>query len=493
MRKLVLIALIALVSCSKDEVVSGDNGNDGGTTVTLNNEVNDFVWKGLNSWYNWQAQVTDLADTKDDNTDAYYTYLNGFSKPEDLFNSLKHPSDDFSWFIEDYVAQQQAFQGISKSTGMYLKFNEFLRPSPDSNRLFVYVHNVVENSPADIAGVKRGDLIIGFGDDLFTVENLQTVARKFNDDTAEYTFGEKDGLTIKQKKTITKEVIARNPVQLTKIFNDINGKKVGYLLYTQFSGSFNDELNAAFAQLKGAGIQELVLDLRINGGGSVLTSAYLASMITAEVTEGTTFGELRYNSKHTDRNARAPFFNTLTKFDAEGNNLGTEDINRVSGLTRLYVLASKRTASASEMIINGLRPFIEVKIIGEKTTGKNEGSITLYDSPASDFTDVNSANPNHKNAMQPIVFQIYNSLGQSDYTDGFDPNINVKENDFWNNILPFGDENEVLLKTALDDIRGIIISKRANSSSLEEFNSNITTPKSSSEMYIDHNFIEIIK
>ncbi|WP_075340926.1 S41 family peptidase [Tenacibaculum agarivorans] len=490
MRKLVLIALIALVSCSKDEVVSGDNGNDGGTTVTLNNEVNDFVWKGLNSWYNWQAQVTDLADTKDDNTDQYYTYLNGFSKPEDLFNSLKHPSDDFSWFIEDYVAQQQAFQGITKSFG----FRIALVRVDSTDDVVAYIQFVSTGSPADLAGFKRGDIFNGINGNKMTTANFRTVLEPYSAaETATFNFVETDGVTSKEDKTITGTTVADNPVHLTKVFDNINGKKVGYLVYNGFRSSFNDELNAAFAQLKSAGIQELVLDLRINGGGSVLTSAYLASMITAEVTEGTTFGELRYNSKHTDRNARAPFFNTLTKFDADGNNLGTETINRVSGLTRLYVLASGSTASASEMIINGLRPFIDVKVVGVKTTGKNEGSITLYDSPTSDFTDVNSANPNHKNAMQPIVFQIYNSLGQSDYADGFEPNIKVEEFRSWRNILPFGDENEVLLKAALDDIKGIT----ARSSLINVDNSaeliQTRQPKFSQDMYIDHNFIELVK
>ena len=105
------------------------------------------------------------------------------------------------------------------------------------------------------------------------------------------------------------------------------------------------------------------------------------------------------------------------------------------------------------MIINGLKPFMPVKVIGTRTYGKNVGSITLYDSPGTDFR-AKSTNQSHKNAMQPIVFQIYNKSGESDYTQGFAPDIEVKEWQYWDNILPFGDENEIILKTALDDIRG---------------------------------------
>ncbi|MDD3721546.1 MAG: S41 family peptidase [Lutibacter sp.] len=134
---------------------------------------------------------------------------------------------------------------------------------------------------------------------------------------------------------------------------------------------------------------------------------------------------------------------------------GEQAINRLTNINQLYVLTSGSTASASEMIINGLKPFMPVKVVGTTTYGKNVGSITLYDSPSSDYTKESSANSAHLYAMQPIVFQIYNKLDQSDYINGFEPNIEVKEWHYWNNILPFGDENEVVLKAALDDIKGI--------------------------------------
>ncbi|MBL4939467.1 MAG: peptidase S41, partial [Lutibacter sp.] len=163
---------------------------------------------------------------------------------------------------------------------------------------------------------------------------------------------------------------------------------------------------------------------------------------------------------------------------------------RLSTINQLYVLTSGSTASASEMIINGLKPFITVKVIGSTTYGKNVGSITLYDSPSSEFTDENSANSSHLNAMQPIVFQIFNKLGQSDYTLGFVPDIEVLEYQSWNNILQFGDENEIVLKTALDDIRGLSsksISYKYNN--LKAFEVKELENKFEKEMYIDAEFL----
>ncbi|WP_435254805.1 S41 family peptidase [Tenacibaculum sp. A30] len=475
MRKTILLSFlfVMLLSCNKEDI----------NPPVLDNLANDFVWKAMNSWYNWQGDVPNLADSKDDNKNDYYTYLNSYSTPTSLFESLKHANDDFSWFIEDYVAQQQQFQGTSKTFG----FRPSLVRVGTTDYVVMYIQHVSKNSPADLAGFKRGDIINAINGTVMTLSNYKTVFNGYYQETSEFSFTEKDGQTLKENKTISQAVVSDNPVHLTKVFDDINGKKVGYIVYNGFRSSYNDELNAAFGELKSAGVQELVLDLRINGGGSVETSAYLASMIRAEA--GTDkFAELKFNSKHSQYNDPYYFDNTLNVYGADGKKTHEETINRLSGIERLYVLTSGSTASASEMIINGLRPFIEVKVVGTKTVGKNEGSITLYDSPISDYTNVNSANSSHKMAMQPIVFQIYNKLGQNDYGDGFEPNILIEEWKHWDNILPFGDENEIVLKTALDDIRGVSAKSTYEVKSFERIDINVSTNKFEQEMYIDSHY-----
>lgn len=425
------------------------------TISNIDNPINNFVWKAMNSWYNWQTSVPALADTKDDNKESYETYLNGFSTPEDLFNSLLFDAgntDRFSWFIEDYVEQQKQFQGISLSFGFRLQ-GVSINSSGD---VILYVRYVSNNSPAFEAGIKRGDIINAIDGVVLNETNYSNTVSKLSDASVTLSFvTENNGtLTPAGDKTISSVEVSDNPVYLTKVFDNINGRKVGYLVYNGFRSSYNDELNAAFADFKTAGINELILDLRLNGGGSVATSTYLASMIDANA--GTdTFADLKFNSKHTNENSTYTFQDTQSDYDATGAKTGEEAINRLSSIDRLYVLTSGSTASASEMIINGLKPFMPVKVIGTTTYGKNVGSITLYDSPSSDYTSQSSANSSHKNAMQPIVFQIFNKLGESDYTQGFTPDIEVVEYQYWNNILPFGDENEVVLKAALDDIRGL--------------------------------------
>ncbi len=488
-------AFLLLIGCSKSDEIIPDKIVDEteNTKVTLNNPTNDFVWKAMNSWYNWQGDVPNLADSKDDNTDDYYTFLNSYGTPDELFKSLLYQYkkvDKFSWFIEDYVEQEKAFQGTSTSFGF--------RPVSvqiSNTGVILLVSKVSENSPASENGLKRGDIIIGLNGQKFNTTNYNSLINSYYDNTVEFMLGEKDGTTEKSRVSLTRREVNDNAVQLSKVFNDVNGKKVGYLVYNGFRSSYDEVLNNVFADFKAEGIQELILDFRYNGGGSVLTCGYLASMIYGEgVADEDVFAKTVYNQKHPNRGFILPFLNGIFQYDENGNYMQGQDIpiNRLTGLTKIYVVTSSSTASASEMIINGLRPYIDVVTVGRTTYGKNVGSITLYDSPASDFVDKSTANSSHKMAMQPITFQIFNKLDQSDYVDGFVANVEVNEFESWDNFLPFGDENEILLKTILDNIKGVI-PKTQSTSNIQVIKQNFEENNFEKEMYFESDFLNKIK
>jgi len=467
------------------------------TLITSNNEINDFVWKGMNSWYNWQANVDDLADTKDDNNTAYTSFLNSYDEPKDLFQGLlyDHPNTDrFSWFVEDYEVQAQQFQNISLSFGLRLQGVTLIDDdSSNDDDVILYVRYVAPDSPASIAGINRGDIINAIDGTVLKDSNYDAVTSRLSNETVTLSFVSEDGgiLTPLEDKTITAIILSQNPVHFKKVFDNINGKKVGYLVYNNFRSSYNDELNEAMAFFLNEGVNELILDLRLNGGGSVETMGYLSSMIYANGGNDKV-AELKWNSKHSDLNSFYYLENTMNVYDSNGTKIGEEPINRLNQISRLYALTSGSTASASESIINGLRAYIPVKTIGTTTYGKNVGSITLYDSPSSDYRNKSTANRSHKNAMQPITFQIYDKFGESDYTNGFDPDIEVKESQFWNNILPFGDENEVVLKAALDDIRGVSAKSLPSSryKNMKELEVLSLEKRFDKEMYIEHDFFE---
>ncbi|MEN8125599.1 MAG: S41 family peptidase [Bacteroidota bacterium] len=445
---LLIFSFVFFINCSSD-----DPDPDPIVNVELKNEINDFVWKGMNSAYYWQENVPNLDDTKDDDLNAYHTYLNSKSEPESLFESLlfdKGNTDRFSWFIDDYNEQNASFRGVSDSFGFDFGL---ARLCEDCNEVIGFITYVVPNSPAADTNMKRGDIFYKFNGTVLDLNNYTIVNAYYTDDniTMDFATIENGNITPNDVNvSLTIREVIENPVFYSDIINNSQGTKVGYLVYNGFKYTFHEELNNIFSEFKSENIQELILDLRYNGGGSVLTSAYLASMIHAGASPNEIFAKLVHNSKMSSENGNYSFFNNARVYDKDGDYSGNDiSINRLNNLDKVYVITSGGTASASEMVINGLSPYMSVITVGETTYGKNVGSYTVYDSP--DFTS-NNVNSNHTNAMQPITFKIFNKLDQSDYTHGFTPDYEVVE--YASEMKPFGDLEEPLLKATLDIISG---------------------------------------
>jgi C-terminal processing protease CtpA/Prc len=215
-------------------------------------------------------------------------------------------------------------------------------------------------------------------------------------------------------------------------------------MYNGFYSEYDTQLNTAFESFNSQGVTDLVLDLRYNGGGSVQTATRLASMITGQYT-GEIFAKQQWNAKIND------YFASNNPEDLNNNftdKIGSTPISSLN-LSKIYILTTKSTASASELVINGLKPYMEVVQIGDITTGKNVGSVTLYDSPT---FGKDNRNPNHRYAMQPIVLKIVNADGFGDYYNGLTPTVQLKES--LGNLDVLGNSSEPLLSTAIGLITG---------------------------------------
>ncbi|MEH6407148.1 MAG: S41 family peptidase, partial [Leeuwenhoekiella sp.] len=226
---------------------------------------------------------------------------------------------------------------------------------------------------------------------------------------------------------------------------DVGGQNVGYLMYNSFTSNFDEQLNDAFAQFKADGVTDLVLDLRYNGGGSVRTATDLAAMITGQYT-GEIFStevwnpEIQAIYEEQDPEGLKNLFNSSIRTGAAINSLN---------LNRVYILATGSSASASELVINGLDPYINVIQIGTTTVGKFQASTTFYDSEAPNFQR-DGVNPNHFYAIQPLILTSANANGVTGFVNGIDPDIEIQES--IRNLGTLGDPNEPLLAAALDDI-----------------------------------------
>ncbi len=412
---LLLFSLIA-VNCTKKEKEN----------LPLNVEINDFVWKGLNTYYLWQDSVPTLSDTRFATQENLYTFLEDYDNPEDLFESLKYRPEDrdkWSWIVDDYVALEEYFSGVRKTTGAKLKF---YLTAENSSQIFGVVRYIVPDTDAASKPIERGavfrsvngtnlntsnykDLI--YNADSYTL-NLGTY---FYNDTTEAVEVTPLGIDV----NLVKGVYNENPVYNQSVF-EVNGSNVGYLLYNSFTSNYDTDLNNAFQYFQSENITDLILDLRYNGGGSVQTAIYLSSMITGQF-EGEIFTKEKWNSKWQEwleTNHPDWLVNHFTNTMADGTALNSLNLNRV------IIITTGDSASASELVINALKPYIDVVTIGTTTHGKYVASVTLYDS---DNFSRENANPDHTWAMQPIVLKEVNSLGNY-APGGFPPSIQINEN-----------------------------------------------------------------
>ena len=215
-------------------------------------------------------------------------------------------------------------------------------------------------------------------------------------------------------------------------------------MYNQFLSDYNEELNEVFSNFKSGNITDLILDLRYNGGGSVSNCVVLSSLITGQFT-GEVFSKQNWNSKLNDYWDSQNPDQLINKF--VGSLSTGESLNSLN-LQYIYIITSNRSASASELLINGLDSHIQVIQVGDTTVGKNVASITIHDYIDND----GNKNPNHTYAMQPIVLAIENSAGFSDYQDGLEPDYFIKE--VSNNLGVLGSISDPLLLNTINIISG---------------------------------------
>lgn len=417
--------LTCVLSCSDDE-------------MTDNEYVNQWIQTQMKGAYLWNDGMPSPRKSLD---------------PKAYFAALKSSQDRFSWIENNYEELLNSLKGVNKEAGYeYKLYGNQTNNNVDMQIMYIKAGSLIETENVDLL---RGDIITEINGKRITRSNYEEILEKEIPQTHTITYKrfnpETDTWEDKGQATLHTAQFAENPNFLNTVIT-VGGRKIGYYVYnffaagpTQGSTVYDDQMATVFAGFKAAGITDLVIDLRFNSGGSISSATALASYIGKDVDANDVFTQFQYNAElqaYAIQKYGADYLKL--KFITTPNNVGTQINNRV------YFLTSKRTASASELVINGLKPYMsQITLVGDSTVGKNVGSTSIY----------KENDPRNTWGMQPIIVKLYNSQNQADYDEGFVPDVLDVDNE--REIYPLGDVNEKLLSKAIDRITGGTVARKA--------------------------------
>lgn len=362
--------------------------------------INKYLYRLMKDRYLWYEQVPDLDYT-------------AYSSPEALLDALLYAPKDRWSYIRDATEFESYYQeGMDMGLGFAIRYDE------QGNRRIRYVY---KDSPAGKAGLERGDITLAINGKTIQAirdQNLWDTIHGPDEEGTPYHLKIRDSQGELRDVHLTKAWFPINTVLHHEVM-DIDGIPTGYLAFRSFLYTSKEELAAVFETFADAGVCELILDLRYNSGGSVYMANLLASRIGGSRVRGQVFRRYIYNERHANWNESNNFLALSPSLD----------------LSRLIVITSSYTCSASELLINSLRPFLDIYLVGERTCGKPVGMNSSYKFCGKQFVTV--------------TFQAANAHGNGDYFDGFAPDCPAPDD----LSRAFGDPAEASLRAAIHYIR----------------------------------------
>lgn len=394
--------------------------------------IEDRMWieEVMRENYLW-AEDMPVIEKEDDYFQAPATFFkNMLSK-----NALNGKGDKYSYMEENQKETRVLTLDRTSTYGM--EFILTSDPTGTTAHTFARVLYVLPNSPAQKAGIKRGDWISAINEERITTDNYKQLTQGGDVSLTRNRFiplEEGTGWQISKDVLNVSASVAMeiNPFLVNKVL-EVDGKKIAYLLYNEFATGPNNEgtesvydeqMKQIFAQFKSQPLDAFILDLRYNNGGFLQCAQALGSLLAPSTALGKDFVNLTFNDKADPQIIRYSF--------------DTQYADANLNLNKIYILTGEYTASASEAVINGLIPYMgaeNVILVGTKTEGKNVAMSSFK-------------NETHGLTLWPVIAYVSNANNEGDYSEGFQPTYQLDENSI-NTWYPLGNPEEYLLKNTL--------------------------------------------
>lgn len=410
-----LLCLILLFSACRKQDAPAPTG------PVTQQEINNWILANMREYYLWNQSLPAVADAQ--------------QEPVAFFNSLKHPGDRFS-----VIYNESNFpRGMLRTFGI----DYYVIPWAQAPGGAIGIINfVIPGSAAALNGLKRGDYFTRISNAIISPANAQQLGQELlNKNTGNITTASVAGngqVTEIRPVALEGRMIVENPLYEKKTWL-VNGKKVAYLFLNNFDDYYNDDLLQAFRKFKEEGASDLIIDLRYNPGGSVTAAALLSALVAPGIDEQKPFVQYAGNAR---QQVRMRSFRDILAVPS-GDNKVIPFSALVSGqlsFPRVFILGTGITASSSELLINNLKPYMQVVLIGQTTFGKDVGAVNITDKriPWSLF---------------PVTYKLSNARGEGGYENGITPEYVSDEKSILP-LFPIADQQDPLIAKALLIISG---------------------------------------
>lgn len=411
--------------------------------------VNQFGASMMSSYYLWNKEIAS-------GIESWHADSDPVAKVKEIRykDASGNDIDKWSQMVDDYAGFQGTVTGNTKSSGLEYALYYASEDKKNVNLVVTYTY---KGSPAEEAGLKRGDIIVAINDQPITVSNYQNLIESSLESGTPCKLSMRDGGT----RQLTAKEMYLDPVHMHKIIEK-DGRKIGYLHFTSYTLKAIPDLIQVFKEFTAVGISELVLDLRYNGGGYTRTAEVLASMIVPkkEVVAGSVFERDVYNDKLAESWGEEVIkFATSFNYEDEGRKMEVSTAGANPDISKLYVIMSYGTASASESTICGLLPYMDIELIGERSRGKYCGGIIVDGPTFYGWVKDDISKKSYESAVSYTdnwgIYVMISRYADKDgntpcMPNGFAPDLEIGDNPL--DGYELGDVNETMLSVALNGL-----------------------------------------